>query len=105
MFQFLRLVEQKSDDLGSGLSSAPAPSLAELQRTFDGIGFVFRRNLDHPQAGQIESAFIKTHAVARIRRHQAFAHANNRILPCARVLSWIKPLAIGYAASQDRPFP
>ena len=40
-FQLLRVVEQESNDLGSGLSRAPAASLAELQRTLDGICFIF----------------------------------------------------------------
>jgi hypothetical protein len=73
-FELLWLVEQESEDLGSGLSSAPAPSLSELQRTFNGIGFVFRGNLDHSQVGQIEPAPIKRYAVEWNRRNQAFAH-------------------------------
>jgi hypothetical protein len=44
----LWLVEQESDDLGSGLSSAPAQCLPQLQSTFDGIGFIFRCNLAVP---------------------------------------------------------
>ena len=58
-FQLLRLVEQKSDDLGSGLSSAPAACHAELQRTFNRMRFIFRCNLDRRRVGQIEPRPIK----------------------------------------------
>ena len=77
-FQLLRMVKQKADRLSSGLSSAPAPCLAELQRTFYGMGFIFRRDLEHPQVGQIEPAPIKRCPAVGNRGNQAFAH--NQIL-------------------------
>ena len=40
------MVEQESNDLWSGTSSAASPSLAELKRTFDRAGFMFRCNPD-----------------------------------------------------------
>ena len=51
--------QEKADSLRSGLGSAPAPSLAELKRTFDGVSFIFRCNLGHPQLGQIEASPIE----------------------------------------------
>jgi hypothetical protein len=68
-FELLWQVEQQSDALRSSLSSTPAPRLPELQRTFNGVGFIFRCDFDRRQVGQIQLATINRYTVVREGRN------------------------------------